>query len=169
MDRLGKSIRFACMGLGALALTACSGVASQAGGNLTRVFVPPPPLGSSSSTITVVPARTSKKTPAEKSWGKSDTPGGQSSVQSADPVRATASRLSPTGTKSFYDFQANPAEHHDALPGRNAVSAPKMNGKKEVPVPVLYESGGTQSPQSPEEAPTGSAPSEQQFDPRLSS
>ncbi|MGC8741123.1 MAG: hypothetical protein ACP5UB_06660 [Candidatus Sumerlaeaceae bacterium] len=167
--RLGKALTLGCAGVALIGLTGCAGTASQAGPGLTRVFVPPPPLGKSNSTITVVPARASKKASAEKSWGKSETPGGQSQALPSPPSTTTALVGSPGG-KSLYDLKGR-----TALQSTNSVARPsgarsaKTDGKKEVPIPVLYESVGPPSASPAKEEQPAQTPAEVEFDPRLAS
>jgi len=145
-------------------LFGCAGVGTQTGGNLTRVFVPPPPLGAGSSTITVVPSRKGASKATEKSWGQSDAPGG--SAAAAPPSSVTTASGPPRGgIGSIYDLNATTPR--DAKTGASASKPTKNTAPApEKPVPVLYnKTGGAAVSPTDSENSSDSA----DFDPRLSS
>lgn len=138
-----------------ISLTGCSTTRAGAGSTLSRVFVPPPPISGGSSTITVVPAKTSRgKQTQGKSWGNQETvpqDGADAGGSSSRKIQASAAAISPTPEAS--------------LPLRANMNSPRPSAGKEVPVPVLYDRPEQRVPQSsPGQPETGNS-----YDPRLSS
>ncbi|MCX7625680.1 MAG: hypothetical protein N2Z21_05655 [Candidatus Sumerlaeaceae bacterium] len=148
---------------GGLLISGCASVTSQGSGGLTRVFVPPPPLGASSSTITVVPAkRGGAKTP-EKSWGTTETSGGSAYNPSQKDQPQAAANVEHQGISSLYDVSASPSGRSVEQPVKRSASKPLP---QEKPVPVLYEKKKERQPAGPSRE---DLPGESDFDPRLAS
>ena len=155
---------------GAMVLSGCATTTGGRGGSaLGRVFVPPPPAGGGSSTITVVPAKSGRKAPQEKSWGKTDTPGGSASAApgTRSPAVADAASGSASPIRSLYDAAAaRPHAAQGVRPAPAKTTAGQRAGTN-VPVPVLY--------QAPAHGDSITAPASDQedfageYDPRLSS
>lgn len=151
------------LAVGVVLTSGCASVSTQGSGGLTRVFVPPPPLGGSSSTITVIPAKRGGTKPAEKSWGPSETPGG-SAANTAHQEQTVASISGDQQTvTSLYEISG-------ARGGEGVQGTVKHSGAKpipqEKPMPVFYERKKDKLPAEPSQQ---LPPTDADFDPRLAS
>lgn len=151
------------LAVGVILTSGCASVSTQGSGGLTRVFVPAPPLGAGSSTITVVPAKRGSTKPAEKSWGPSETPGGSAANTAQKEQTIASTNGEQRSISSLYDMSGARAGESIQQPVMRSGSKPMP---KEKPLPVLYEKKKDPSPDAPAHQDPSSDTS---FDPRLAS